>query len=265
MVYVGEEYYYILEIFRFEEDGLITPFRTLKFTEEFHFEIEIFQNFFSTFNRNLFLLYSQSEEPYAIVYNMDTQEKVSIFLDADNEKSFPFLICTPKGKFVYIYDEYLFDGKMAKDVRTLEIIPGESKAKHVSLMGMEGLDICGPINALEVHYHLFTDVKVYVSTNDKLYVVCPIKERIVKSFDLVDVSPVQSLIINWSGEEIFLVHKKEDGKQEMLVFYYCRNIHNPDSLLTLTKRYLCNDLTISQVMAMNPHPYVKKMLGLDQF
>eukprot|EP00111_Clytia_hemisphaerica_P007878 TCONS_00022885-protein len=189
-----------------------------------------------------------------LVYDINKKEIMGIPSDPDFCFFKAYLICTQDQNLVYVYDEenILSCYDLAhEDYNRVPIMEWNIKAD---------LDITVFNGSIVVHH--FTKTRVYVSTRDTLHVLCPFKKTILQSFEFPNQEDVAELkiVLNWSGEEIFL--RKLEYSYEVFTFFFCENKEEHLKLTTLTRRAVHSNFSIASLQKMNLPSSIKRLLGV---
>ena len=179
--------------------------------------------------------------------------------DTNNNWVLTFLIQTQKQNLVFVfeYNELLNVYEINRKK--------EQRVSHVMKISLsEDIGITDLIHSLHIHY--FTHIQVYITTEDALYVICPIRKTILKTFKLnFEEVYDHKLSVNWSGEEIYLSNlmepvDDEEKKYEVFVYYFSERRH--DTLANLAKRSVLTNYTMAKLQSFKLPSSVKAMLGV---
>ena len=205
-----------------------------------------------------------------LVYDIIKEKRINIPYSGDQKWLDIQLVSTLNQDLVFVLDKVSINLKIYKIDRensSLSEILDWDINPDLELIDEEDLEDLDdiPIGAFKVHY--FTKVRIYLTTDDYLYVICPFEKTILQQFSLPDENLIEldiaidEIVLNWSGEEIFLCSPGLNGL-EVAVYYFCEEEEKHDSLLNFAKRAVFSAYTLEQLQYTNLPNSLKFLLGV---
>ena len=120
-------------------------------------------------------------------------------------------------------------------------------------------------NAIYIHY--FTNIRLFASTDKTLFVICPITKTILREFELKGLYEMttQRLMVNWSGEEIYLSNETANMLDENYIlnmYYFSENEEKHYTLASFARRAVLTTYTMTDLQSFKLPTSVKNMLGV---
>uniref|UniRef100_A0A7M5X7D1 Uncharacterized protein n=1 Tax=Clytia hemisphaerica TaxID=252671 RepID=A0A7M5X7D1_9CNID len=248
----------VCKIFRLNEEATsMRPYRTFQLEVDLNLHTAVSQ---TSFNRleNLFLVeYTDNGSPTAVLYNLESKKVHPLHL-LSAEPSFKFivrsfLVSTLTQDFVFFQDISELKGFeiSAKDSIFTPVIKGMNILKFVEPSKKVKI-----IRKIEMH-HYVSKIRLFLLSENKLYVICPFNEVILKSFNYDPLNEI-SLFVNWSGEEIFVY----EGYNKLLVFDFVEDKEKHTTLTNLARRSIFANFSESWLRSMDLPSPLERLLGL---